>query len=168
MSRKGPSFAGEKGKKLRILEATEPIAPVIFPIEPFIPSAILVTIYRPACKNLPAIPVIMFNAPVIPERIALLTPFIAPVTIPRNELNTLLITFLIAFTTLVIMLRIVFQTLVIIERIPFIMLEITLLIALNTDVTILRIAFTAVEIMFLILFQMFWIVLLMLLNMFFA
>src|SRR5690625_1774430 len=130
-SRKGPSLAGEKGKKLRIALVTFPIASLTCPIAPLMPSAIDVTILRPASLKLPKILVTALYAPLIPFETALRTALKAFDTIPRNEPKTLLI----LLRMLLIMLDIVFRT------------------ALNALVTTDFMLFKTFEKMFLIKFQ---------------
>ena len=72
-SDKGPSFAGENGKKLRILLTTPSIASLAFPIAPVIPSAIMPTIFAPASVNFENQPWIASQAPSITEPMAFFT-----------------------------------------------------------------------------------------------
>src|SRR5690625_477337 len=153
MSRNAPFLAGENGRKSRILDVTLPIASVTLLIAPLIPSAIDVTMFFPAFLKLPIIFLITLSAPLIPFETAFLTPLIAPVTMPFNELNMLDMVLFIPLTTDVIVDLMPFQMVVITLRTAFITVVMFERIALNTEVTTDFTAFTTVVITLFIPFQ---------------
>src|SRR5690606_476414 len=153
MSINGPSFGGENGKKLRTLCATLLIALVTFEIALFIPSAIEVTIFLPALKNLFLIFRTISSALLIPLRTASLTRLNALLTMPRRELKMFDTVFLILFTTLETVDLIPFQIFEIIERTVFITLDMMLRIKLNPVCTTFLTRLTPVVKIFFTKFQ---------------